>query len=118
MKLFERFLAIVLIVMLVLLVNPFPLWMPAMSLVVSLAVVAALFCVWAGFVLHEKATDEREDIHRSVAARIAFMSGAAVLTLALLFQGLMGHIDPWIPSALAVMIATKVLARIYTDHYR
>ncbi len=116
--LLERLVAIVLIIMLILLANPFMFWMPSMMLLAALTVIAVLFCVWAGFVLTERASDEREEAHRSLASRAGFFAGAALLTIALLIQGLAHHIDPWIPAALALMVAAKVLTRIYASRFK
>lgn len=79
---------------------------------------AVLACVWAGFVMYEETNDEREILHKMHAGRIAYLSGIAILTLALIFQGLAHNIDPWISTALAVMVISKLIARLYSEHYR
>ncbi len=115
---FERIVAIVLIVLLVLIGNPFTFWMPSMMLVSVLVVIAALVFVWAGFIFTETASDEREEWHRTHAGRAAYLSAAAVLTTALVYQGFTQKIDFWIPLTLAVMIVSKLFARFYADTYR
>jgi hypothetical protein len=118
MKTLERIIAIVLIIMLILIGNPFGFWMPSMVLITILTVIAALVFVWAGFILSEKAHDEREEWHRTNAGRAAYLGAAAMLTVALVYQGLTHTIDLWIPATLAVMVLFKLFARIYADHYR
>ncbi len=118
MKTLERVVAIILIILLVLIGNPFMFWMPGMVLVTVLVVITALTFVWAGFVLTEKAHDEREEWHRTHSGRAAYLSAAAVLVIALVYQGFTHTIDLWIPATLAVMIIAKLFARLYADTYR
>jgi len=110
--------AIVLVVLLVLLSDPFMLWMPMGAQLTVLLAAAVFACAWAGFVLYERASDEREALHAMHAGRIAYLSGVAVLTLALVFQGLAHAIDPWITLALGVMVVAKLAARLYSDIHR
>ena len=97
------------------LTDPFMYWMPDMTQMAALTIATALLVVFAGLILREGAGDERETLHRMHAGRAAFLSGIAILTLALLLQGLRGAIDPWIPVTLAAMVLAKVFARRYTD---
>jgi hypothetical protein len=110
--------AVVLVVLLVLLCDPFMVWMPAGVRMLALLGAAALAFVWAGFVLYEHAQDERELLHKMHAGRVAYLSGIALLTLALVVQGLGHAIDPWIAAALAVMVISKLAARLYSEHYQ
>jgi len=118
MKTLERIVAIILIILLILIGNPFMFWMPSMVLTTILTVIAALVFVWAGFVLSESAHDEREHSHRTNAGHAAYLGAAAMLTIALVYQGITHHIDLWIPATLAVMVLSKLFARIYADIYR
>jgi len=105
------------VVSLLLLSDPFMYWMPARIEMLVLVGVTVLLCVWFGFALKERATDEREVLHRMHAGRAAYLSGIAVLTVALLVQGLAHAIDPWIASALGAMVVAKLASHLYTDHY-
>jgi len=108
----------ILVLLLVLLVDPFMLWMPPMAAMGVLLATAVLLCVWAGFIMHEKVADERESLHRLHAGLFAYLAGIAVLTFALVVQGLSHHIDPWIALALGVMVSVKLGARMFADIYR
>jgi hypothetical protein len=92
-----------------------PFWMPNMNEMLVLLVVTLLMLTWAGFVMFEKAVDEREVMLRMHAGRIAYLSGIAVLLLALIVQGFAHAIDPWIMLALGVMVVTKLGARLFFD---
>jgi hypothetical protein len=111
-------LALVFLALLVLLSDPFMLWMPAEAQMAVLLGATVLACVWVGFVMFEKTDDEREAIHRMHAGRIAYLSGVAVLTVGLLFQGLAHSIDPWLTLALGAMVSMKLVSRIYSQHYQ
>ena len=110
--------AIVLVGLLILLSDPFMLWMPAKAQMAALLGAAVFACVWAGFVMYERASDEREMLHKMHAGRIAYLSGIAVLTLALVFQGFAHDIDPWISVALGTMVISKLISRFYSEHYQ
>lgn len=108
----------VLVGLLTLLSDPFMLWMPAEAQMAALLGAAVLACVWAGFVMYERSHDEREALHKMHAGRIAYLSGIAVLTVALIVQGFNHAIDPWISAALGAMVVSKLMARFYTERYR
>lgn len=110
--------AVVLVGLLTLLSEPFMLWMPAKAQMTVLLGAAVLACVWAGFVLYEHTDDEREALHRMNAGRMAYLSGIAVLTVALVVQGFAHAIDPWISTALGVMVLVKLGSRFYSDKYQ
>jgi hypothetical protein len=114
---FEYIVATVLLILLVLLGNPFMFWMPSMLTMCLLLIATLLVLVYAGFVLKEKGGDERELQHRMLAGRAAYLTGIGVLALALLVQGLSHQIDPWIPGALALMVLAKIVARIWSNKY-
>lgn len=111
----EIVIAVCLIVLAVLLLNPFHFWMPDMMLMAVLAVALALFGVFASFVLRETAVDERDDLHRTVAGRNAFLVGSGVLTLGIVVQGYAHAVDPWLVVALVAMIGAKILTRAWSD---
>ena len=104
-----------LIFLLVVLADLVPFWMPMMGEMVALLIVTVLMLVWVGFVMQEKAHDEREVILKMKSGRMAYLSGLAVLLIALIVQGFAHDIDPWIAGALAVMVAAKLFSRIYLE---
>jgi hypothetical protein len=110
-------LTIALLVILLLLSDVLPFWMPDMMGMIVLVVLAVLMLVWIGFVLRENGGDERDMEHRMYAGRAAYLSGIAVLTLALLIQGFAHAVDPWIPAALDVMLLAKLFSRFYLDKH-
>lgn len=106
---------VALVILAILILNPFSFWMPDMMVVGMLIGGLVIFGAYASFILREKAEDERDAIHKSIAGRNAFLAGAAFLTLGILVQGYSHEVDSWLVITLIVMIVTKVLSRFWTD---
>ena len=110
--------AIVFCALAVLLINPTGLWMPSMAHMTMLTLAAVAFGALVLFVLRESAQDERDETHRSIAGRVAFLSGSAVLIIGIAVQNTSHHIDPWLVGALIAMVIGKVGTRIWSTLYR
>lgn len=117
-KFFHIGIVLALVVLLILLCDPFMLWMPGAFQMMVLLGAAVCAILWSGFVMYEKATDERELQHSMFAGRVAYLLGVGVLTVALLVQGFQHSIDPWILAALGVMVVSKLAARLYAEHFK
>ncbi len=111
----ETIVTVGLVVIAILLLNPFHFWMPDMVVICMLAIALGLFGVFASFILREKIVDEREGQHRMFAGRNAFLAGAGILTLGIVVQGYSHSVDPWLVVALVVMILVKIGTRIWSD---
>lgn len=111
----ELIVAIVVLATTVLILNPFSFWMPDMAHMVVLGCLLAAFGALSALILREQAGDEREDAHRMLSGRAAFLAGSTVLVLAVAVEGSMGHVDPWLVAALLTMIFTKLGVRLYSD---
>ena len=110
--------AVVLVGLLLLLTDPFMLFMPPMAIVLIMVGVVALMVLWGVFVLYEQARDEREVAHRMHSGRIAYLMGITVLTIAFVVQSLGHALDPWIAAALGVMVISKVVTHFYLDDHK
>ena len=111
----ETIVTLGLIIIAVLLLNPFHFWMPDMMVMCMLAIALALFGIFASFILREGSVDEREDQHKSFAGRNAFLAGSGILTLGIVVQGYAHAVDPWLVIALIVMVVTKIGSRMWSD---
>lgn len=111
----ESIVTVALIAIAILLLNPFHFWMPDMIVMCMLAVVLALFGLFASFILREKSADERDEQHKSLAGRNAFLAGSGILTLGIVVQGYTHTVDPWLVITLIVMIAVKLITRHWSD---
>jgi len=91
-------------------------WMPEMVVYCMLALVLAALAVFGVFVLDEKPVDEREEAHRSLAGRIAFLVGSTVLTVGIVVQEVQYEkVDEWLVLALVLMVLSKIATRIYSN---
>lgn len=99
----------------ILLLNPFHFWMPDMMVMTMLAAILVLFAIFASFILREKTRDERDDQHKALAGRNAFLAGSAILILGIIIQGYAHAVDEWLVITLIVMVLTKIGTRIWSD---
>ena len=111
----ETLVTIALITLAVILLNPFHFWMPDMMHTGMMATALLIFGIFASFVLREKSIDERDDLHRALAGRNAFLAGATIIILGIVVQGYWRSVDTWLVVALTAMIVTKVATRIWSD---
>lgn len=107
--------SVVLVALLLFILDPFDMVMPSMAQMTALVLAVAAFGIFASFILRESAGDEREGAHRMFAGRVAFLSGASVLILGIVVQGVFDKIDTWLVAALVVMVLGKVAARLYSE---
>jgi hypothetical protein len=111
----ESVVSVILLILGVLLLNPFEFWMPDMVLYCAVAIVLVAFGVLGVFVLREGGVDEREVHERSSAGRYAYLVGAGFLLAGILYQGWSHSVDPWLVIALGAMLATKLVTRFFND---
>lgn len=107
-----------LIILSVLFLNPFHFWMPDIMVLGMLALAIACFGILASFIIKEKSEDERENLHRALAGRNAFLVGAGILIIGILKQGLVHRVDPWLVGAFVAMLIVKFVTRIWSNNYR
>ncbi len=108
---------LVLVVLLVLLVNPYDIWMPTMMNVMIITLLLVVFGLFASVILREGARDEREGVHRSLAGRYAFLVGSLILIGGISYQSFTHSLDIWLPVTLVAMILTKIATHFYSDRY-
>jgi len=112
----EIVISLILIVLTVLLLNPFNFWMPNMIHMIMLALTLVVFAFFAIFILREKVQDERDAVHRMLSGRVAFLAGSALLTIGIIAQSLKGTVDVWLVVVLVAMVLSKLITRIHSDN--
>lgn len=111
----ETIVTVALIVIAILLLNPFHFWMPDMVVICMLAIALALFGIFASFILREKPLDERDDVHRALAGRNAFLTGSGILMIGIVVQGYTHTVDPWLVVTLIGMVVVKFITRYWSE---
>ena len=112
----ESIISIAIILLAVALTDALPFWMPNAVHVVLLALLIVAFALFAIFFWQEKPRDEREELHRRLAGRIAFLVGGTVLTTGIVVQSYSHTLDPWLIYTLVSMVIAKLLAGAYSRH--
>ena|SRR3989344_4506289 len=105
--------AIVIVLLLFVLINPTDLFMTTtteMMLIVGLVLMFGLFTL---FVWREKVQDERDSMLRMMADRIGFLTGSAMLIIGIVIESLRHQLSDWLLIALASMIIAKISGIIY-----
>lgn len=86
-------------------------FMPSLTFFVVVITVGVLAVIW-----REGGGDERDAHHRSLANRLGFLVGSIALLVGIVVHAFQHVYDPWLFIALVVMIATKLLARMYYSY--
>jgi uncharacterized membrane protein YgdD (TMEM256/DUF423 family) len=111
----ETTIAITLIILLILFLNPFDLLMPPPFLSMLILFLIAVFGIFAAVIWKEHARDEREHFHRMLAGRYAYLAGSSILVIGIILQSLQHHVDPWLIFALVGMILVKLFGLSYSQ---
>lgn len=107
-------LPITLITALILLANPYMFWMPNTLHMAILAFFVIAFALFSAFIWNEHAADERENLHRFIVGRYAFLAITTILVIGVTIQTINHTLDIWLVAALVVGILAKVIGGIYT----
>lgn len=110
----EIIVSIALIILLLFFLNPFGFWMPTVLLMMMVLGLVVVFAVFASFVWRENVKDEREDLHRMLAGRFAFLVGAGALVIGIVIKSLNHSVDSWLVFTLGAMLLAKISGLIYS----
>lgn len=114
----ELFFSVALVILAVVLCNPFNIFMPSMFQMVVLALLVVFVGLFAGLVVHESVSDEREQFHRDQAGRLGYTAGLIVVLMGIITQSLRHvPIDGWLLVALVAMVIFKIIARGYSRYH-
>lgn len=104
----------VVILLLFVLSNPFDLYMLSMAEMLTLALLVAAFLAFATLLWKERGViDEREAAHQALVGRIAYIAGATVLVVVIVFQTFTHTLDMTLVFALGVMVFAKIIGSAY-----
>ena len=106
------------LMLLLLVTDPFMLFMPAQIGLLTLILLTLFVCVWGTYILSHKTEDEREVRNRMNAGLVGYLSGILILMIAILFETyVQHHIDPWLALAAATMIGMQFIAAMYSTNH-
>ncbi|EKD85607.1 MAG: hypothetical protein ACD_37C00679G0003 [uncultured bacterium] len=111
----EILIAMGLIMLLILLLDPFMALMTTPIQTMMIAGILIFFVSFCAFVWRENTKDEREQFHKHIASRLAYLCGSAILIVGVIFQSLNHALDPWLVIALIVIILAKITGAIYAE---
>lgn len=111
----ELILSGILIILLVLLLNPFGFWMPTTILMMMVVSLVVVFAIYISFFWKENTRDEREVFHKILAGRAAFLAGTGTLVVGIIIQSFQHNLDFWLAATLGIMIIAKIIGRIYSQ---
>lgn len=109
----EILIASLFIVFLFLCLNPFGWFMYTMWEMLILVLLVVIFAVFTVFVWNEGKGDERENMHRMLAGRYAFLAGTTTLIAGIVVQSLEHDLDHWLVITLGVMVLAKIFGLLY-----
>ncbi len=109
----ESILALGTVIALLLLINPGGWWMPDMFVMTVTCVAALLLFLFVSFIFRETAHDEREELHRYIAARLGYLGGVTVLMVMIVWQEFNHTQDEKLMYVLGAMLLMKVGGSIY-----
>lgn len=109
----EFIFSVLLIVLLILFLEPFGIFMSPPFLMMIILGLIVVFGVFAALIWRERVKDERENLHKMLAARFGFLAGASVLVIGIVIQAISHQVDTWLVVALIVMILGKITGLLY-----
>lgn len=114
----EIVIALLVIALLVFFIDPFMAWMPSAMHLMAVGGLVVLIGLFVGLVWKEQAHDEREELHRFVAARFSYLVGVIVLTIAIAVESMLHVPNVWLVLALGAMILAKLAGSFYARRNR
>ena len=111
----EVIIAIILIAILVVCLNPFEIFMPPPFIKMLLVFLLVVFTIFASVVWKQRVEDERESLHRILAGHLAFLVGSTFLVVGITIQELNNTLDPWLVFTLVSMILAKLIGSAYSQ---
>ncbi len=109
----EIIISIALIGLLAFFIDPMNLLMPSQMHPFMIPSLVILFIIFAALLWKEKPGDEREQLHKFIAARFAYFAGVFVLVIGIVLQNENHSVDPFLIIAVSVMLLAKIIGLIY-----
>ena len=111
----ETLMAVAVLAVVFLKIDPFHWFMPTEAQMIILCVFAALLALYAGVVFREQARDERESSHLYRASRWGYLVGVIAVSVLIVVQDVLHRLDPWLLVVLGVMVITKLVVLRWSE---
>ena len=111
----EILIASTLVVLAFILLDPFGAFMPTSTQMMVLILFLVLFTAFFGLIWREKASDERENLHRLIAGRMGYLLGSSGLVVGIAIQSFSHQVDPWLIISLILMLLGKTVSLIRSN---
>jgi hypothetical protein len=109
----EIIISSLLIGLLVFFVNPLDLLMPRALHPFMAPFLIVFFIILAGFLWKEQPGDERDQLHKLIASRLAYFAVIATLIIGIVFQSFKGNVDPFLVISICIALLAKITGLIY-----
>jgi hypothetical protein len=109
----EILISAVFVILLFSFIDPLDILMPEKMHPFMVAMLLLLLIVFVGFLWKEIPGDEREQFHKYIASRFAYLAVIATLVIGVIVQSLYHKIDPWLIIAVCIIILAKIIGLIY-----
>ncbi len=109
----EFVLPLALIVVLLTLVVPLGLTHDQAMVMAQQGFLLAGFTSFALLVWRERVSDEREQLHRMMTGRSAYLVASGILIVGIVAESLGGQVDRWLVFALIAMVLTKIIGSVF-----
>lgn len=109
----EAIISIILIALLVFFLNPLELMMPQGMHTIMIPLLVVLFIVFTGVLWKETHGDERQELHKFIAARAAYFAAIATLIIGIVVESFQKAIDPWLIITICIALLAKIVGLMY-----
>lgn len=109
----EIIISSLLVLLLILLLNPFGFWMPDEVVYITVAGLFILVIIFAGFAWKEDVRDEREQLHKQIAGRVGYLAGLFVLLAGIVVESIDSHPSKWLILAIGSMVLGKLFGHYW-----
>lgn len=109
----EILISVLLISLLIFFINPLNLMMPQVMHPLMIPLLVILFIIFTGILLKEAPGDERDQLHKFIASRLAYFAGALTLVIGIIIQSFNNQIDSWLVITICIMLLAKTVGFLY-----
>lgn len=108
----ELLVSIAIIIVLIVLLDPFSFFVPRKIFVLVSLELAVNFGLFASFIAREQATDRHPSFRGMLSEKLGYLAGGILLVFGITIQTVRGDLDRWLVLVLGSMVLVKMLALV------